>query len=49
VAQLASIEAQAKDNARLRAQADAIRGEMATLTPDGRCETPASIRGAEGL
>lgn len=48
-AQLASIEAQAKGNARLQAQADAIRAEMATWKPDGRCETPGSIMGAEGL
>ena len=48
VAQLAAVEAQAKDNAALQAQADAIRDEMATL-PAGKCETPASVRGAKGL
>lgn len=49
IAQLASIEAQAEDNARLQGQADAIRAEMAQLAPDGRCATPSSIINAEGL
>lgn len=49
VAQLASIEAQAKDNAELQSQADAIRAEMATLGKDGSCKTPGSIMGAKGL
>lgn len=48
VAQLAAVEAQAKDNAALQAQANAIRAEMAKL-PAGKCETPASIKGAKGL
>lgn len=47
VKQLAAIEAQAQDNARLDAQAAAIRAEMAAMKPDGRCETPDSIRGAD--
>jgi predicted negative regulator of RcsB-dependent stress response len=49
IAQLAAIEAQAEDNARLQGQADAIRAEMASLAPDGRCATPSSIINAEGL
>ena len=50
IAQLASIEAQAEDNARLQSAADAIRAEMETLTDDdGRCITPGSIINAEGL
>lgn len=49
IAQLASIEAQAKDNAKLQGQADAIRAEMATLNDDGECKTPQSILNAEGL
>lgn len=49
IAQLASIEAQAEDSARLQAEADAIRAEMGDLTDDGRCATPGSIINAEGL
>jgi cell division protein FtsB len=49
VAQLAAIEAQADDNARLEAQAAAIRAEMAAMEPGPGCETPDSIRNAEGL
>ena len=48
-AQLAAIEAQAGDSAELQAQAEAIRAEVATLAPDGRCITPRSILNAEGL
>jgi hypothetical protein len=49
IAQLASIEVQAKDNARLQGEADAIREEMGSLADDGRCVTPGSIINAEGL
>lgn len=48
VAQLASVEAQAKDNAALQGQADAIRAEVAKL-PAGKCATPKSITDAKGL
>lgn len=48
VAQLAAVEAQAKDNAALQGQADAIRAEVAKLPP-GKCETPESVRKAKGL
>ena len=48
VAQLASVEAQAKDNAALQGQADAIRAEVAKL-PAGKCETPKSVISARGL
>lgn len=49
VAQLASIEAQAKDSAKLQAQAAAIRAELETMTDDGRCASPGSVINAEGL
>lgn len=49
IAQLAAIEAQAKDSAELQAQADAIRSEMSTLTSDAKCTTPKSIIDARGL
>lgn len=49
VAQLASIERQAKDNAALQAQADAIRAEMAAIGPSEGCDTPDAIRSAKGL
>lgn len=49
IAGLAAIEAQAKDSAKLQAQADAIRAEMANLQPSGQCRTPDSILNAEGL
>ncbi len=48
VAQLASIERQAKDNAALQAQADAIRAEVAKM-PAGKCETPKTVITAKGL
>jgi cell division protein FtsB len=48
VAQLAAVEAQAKDNAALQGQADAIRAEMAKL-PAGKCETPKTVITAKGL
>lgn len=47
VKQLAAIEAQAEDSARLQAQADAIRAEMETMAPDGLCQTPDSIKEAD--
>jgi hypothetical protein len=51
VAQLASIEAQAKDNAGLQADVDAIRAEMANMGPQNPCDcsTPDSVLNAEGL
>lgn len=52
VAQLASIEAQAKDNAELQAQADAIRAEMEAMgqrPADPECKTPGSVINARGL
>lgn len=49
VAQLGAVEAQAKDNAALQGQADAIRAEVATIKPDGKCATPASVKSAKGL
>ncbi len=51
VAKLASIEAQAKDSARLQQQADVIRAEMATQAEGDPCDcsTPGSIINAEGL
>lgn len=49
VAQLGAVEAQAKDNAALQQQADAIRAEVAGMKPNGKCATPASVRGAKGL
>jgi hypothetical protein len=52
IAQLAEIEAQAKDSAALQDQADAIRAELEALgerEPDERCMTPRSVINAEGL
>lgn len=52
VAQLAAIEAQAKNNAELQGQADAIRAEMAKMGPraaDPNCRSPGSVIGANGL
>lgn len=52
VAQLASIEAQAKNNAELQGQADAIRAEMAKMGPraaDPNCRSPGTVINAEGL
>lgn len=52
VAQLASIEAQAKDNADLQAQADAIRAEMEAMgdrAADPNCRSPGSVINARGL
>lgn len=50
VAQLAAIDAQAKDNAQLKAQADAIRAEMAAPKAKAAdCKTPGSILKAKGL
>jgi hypothetical protein len=48
VAQLASIEKQAKDNAALQAEADAIRAEMAKGRAEG-CASPESVTSARGL
>lgn len=52
VAQLAAIEAQAKDNADLQAQADAIRAEMEAMgerAADPNCRSPGSVINARGL
>lgn len=52
VAQLASVEAQAKDSASLQAQADAIRAEMAQMgerAADPECRSPRSVIDARGL
>lgn len=52
VAQLAAIEAQAKDNADLQAQADAIRAEMEAMgerAADPNCRSPRSVINARGL
>lgn len=51
IAQLASIEAQAKRNADLDAEANAIFDEMARLgdTKGGQCKTPKTIIDAKGL
>ena len=52
VAQLAAIEAQAKDNASLQGQADAIRAEIAKMGPraaDPNCRSPGTVITAEGL
>ena len=49
VAQLAAIEKASKDNAALRAEADAIRAEMAGMKPDGKCASPGSVLKAKGL
>lgn len=52
VAQLASIEAQAKDSAALQAQAEAIRAEMEAMgkrAVDPSCKTPRSVINSRGL
>lgn len=52
VAQLASVEAQAKDNAALQAQAEAIRAEMEAMSKravDPSCKTPRSVINSRGL
>lgn len=49
IAQLAAVQAQAKDNVELQIQADAIRQEVAAMKPDGKCATPPSVRAAKGL
>jgi septal ring factor EnvC (AmiA/AmiB activator) len=52
VAQLAAIEAQAKDSATLQAQAEAIRKEMAAAparAADPDCRSPRSVINAKGL
>jgi cysteinyl-tRNA synthetase len=49
VAQLAEIEAQAKNNKELQAQADAIRAEMEAMGKQPGCKTPRSIITAKGL
>ena len=52
VAQLAAIEAQAKDSAALQDQADAIRAEMEAMgerAADPNCRSPGSILNAKGL
>lgn len=52
VAQLAAIEAQAKDSAKLQNEADAIRAEMSamgTRSVDENCRSPGSVINARGL
>lgn len=52
VAQLASIEAQAKDNAALQAQAEAIRAEMEAMSKravEPGCRSPRAVINARGL
>lgn len=49
VAQLGAVEAQAKDNAALQQQAEAIRTEVARMKPDGKCASPSAVLKAKGL
>lgn len=52
VAQLASIEAQAKDSKSLQAEAEAIRSEMSKIgerPADPNCRSPRSVINARGL